>query len=224
MASISSVYYGSVVNTVSPASYDTLLNCLIGVNRQGDIEWIVDRVPVTAIQDTLAQKGCPDADTVILSAGEFIIPGFIDTHTVRPAPCRVDAFLCHLVAACSAGPEYRKASLIDAKSNLTPSGRLTGLASGQQYQLLDWLTQVTFPMEAKFADEHLADGIYKSVVKRFINSGVSFDSFKHLPPLSLISSPDNDMLLLRDSASRVYQTSGRNCVRVRYESNRVILQ
>ena len=200
MASISSVYYGSVVNPISPASYDTLLNCLIGVNRQGDIEWMVDRVPVTAIQDTLAQKGCPDAETVILSAGEFIIPGFIDTHTVRPAPCRVDTFLCHLVAACSAGSEYRKASLIDAKLNLTLSARLTGLASGQQYQLLDWLTHVTFPTEAKFADEHLADGIYKSVVRRFINSGVSIDSFKHLP-LRLISSPDNDVLLLRDSAS-----------------------
>lgn len=43
---------------------------------------------------------------------------------------------------------------------------------GQQYELLDWLENVTFPMESRFADEELAKRIYPSVVNKFINSGV----------------------------------------------------
>ena len=44
--------------------------------------------------------------------------------------------------------------------------------SGQQYELLDWLENVTFPMEAKFADVEFAKAIYPSVVRRLIDSGV----------------------------------------------------
>jgi guanine deaminase len=92
-----SIYYGSVVNPISPVSYQTLLNCLIAVTRQGDIEWMVDGVEATAIQDILVQKGCPETTAVVLADGEFIIPGFIDTHTVGSDSCPLNAFLCHLV-------------------------------------------------------------------------------------------------------------------------------
>lgn len=65
------------------------------------------------------------------------------------------------------------------------SANLTALASGQQYQLLDWLSNITFPMEVKFADERFADEVYRSVVKRFIDSGVSCFSCQPFNRLSL---------------------------------------
>ena len=44
---------------------------------------------------------------------------------------------------------------------------------GQQYELLDWLDNVTFPMESKFKDPSFARKAYPSVVRRIIDSGVS---------------------------------------------------
>ena len=44
--------------------------------------------------------------------------------------------------------------------------------SGQQHELLDWLSEVTFPMEAKFADPRFARKAYHAVVRRIIDSGV----------------------------------------------------
>lgn len=44
--------------------------------------------------------------------------------------------------------------------------------SGQQYELLDWLKETTFPMEARFADVDFARRAYGLIVKRIINSGV----------------------------------------------------
>ena len=46
-------------------------------------------------------------------------------------------------------------------------------SSGQQYELLDWLNNVTFPMEAKFSDIDFARRAYESVVRRVIDCGVS---------------------------------------------------
>lgn len=45
--------------------------------------------------------------------------------------------------------------------------------SGQQYELLDWLANVTFPTEAKFSNIELAEKTYQSVVRRTLASGVS---------------------------------------------------
>jgi guanine deaminase len=44
--------------------------------------------------------------------------------------------------------------------------------SGQQYELLDWLYEVTFPMEARFSDVDFARRTYQLIVGRIINSGV----------------------------------------------------
>jgi len=53
------------------------------------------------------------------------------------------------------------------------SGRLRSLDfSGQEYQLLEWLKEVTYPREAKFADCEYARSVYPSVVRRVINFGV----------------------------------------------------
>ena len=47
--------------------------------------------------------------------------------------------------------------------------------SGQEHELLDWLAEVTFPMEARFKDVDFAKRAYGTVVRRIIDSGVCFD-------------------------------------------------
>lgn len=47
-----------------------------------------------------------------------------------------------------------------------------GFSSGGQYELLDWLSNVTFPLEEKFIDPVFARNTYELVVKRSINCGV----------------------------------------------------
>jgi guanine deaminase len=77
------VYHGAVINPKTLTSLQASPNCLLAVSSEGDIAWIVDNVPPAMVQETLLQHGCQDADVVALKRGEFIMPGFIDTHTVR---------------------------------------------------------------------------------------------------------------------------------------------
>jgi len=65
-------------------------------------------------------------------------------------------------------PQYRQVNV----PHISRSNRLTHLLSGQQYELLDWLKETTFPMEARFADVNFARQAYSLIVKRIINFGV----------------------------------------------------
>ncbi|KIY63053.1 guanine deaminase [Cylindrobasidium torrendii FP15055 ss-10] len=129
------VYYGSVVNPKALDVYDALPRCLLAISAQGNIDFIVEDVEESLIQQTLAERGLIDVEVVPLGRYEFIMPGFIDTHT-------------H-------GPQF------------------PNLGSGGQYELLDWLQNVTFPMEAKFSDPEFARRTYTSVVQRVINNGTT---------------------------------------------------
>ena len=51
--------------------------------------------------------------------------------------------------------------------------QVPNVGTGQQYELLDWLSEVTFPMEARFSDVGFARRAYTSVIKRTIDFGVS---------------------------------------------------
>jgi guanine deaminase len=83
MSSSPTIYYGAVINPETLISYKALPRCLLSVGPLGNIDWIVEDVAEHTLQDTLAQKGCIDVDVTTLRTGEFIVPGFIDTHTVR---------------------------------------------------------------------------------------------------------------------------------------------
>jgi Predicted metal-dependent hydrolase with the TIM-barrel fold len=78
----STVYYGAVINPQTLTFYQALPNCLLAVGPTGEIDWIVEDVASSMVQETMAQKGSADVDVVDLKRGEFIMPGFIDTHTV----------------------------------------------------------------------------------------------------------------------------------------------
>ncbi|PCH37847.1 Metallo-dependent hydrolase [Wolfiporia cocos MD-104 SS10] len=55
----------------------------------------------------------------------------------------------------------------------THAPQMPNIGSGQQYELLDWLAEVTFPMEARFADVNFAQQVYGSVVRRIIDCGTT---------------------------------------------------
>ena len=76
------IFYGAVINPLSLTSYSAFPRCLIAVDGSGNIVWIVDDVEPHALQEVLAAKGHVDTDVLALRDGEFIMPGFIDTHTV----------------------------------------------------------------------------------------------------------------------------------------------
>ena len=72
--------------------------------------------------------------------------------------------------ARASSPQYRRVIL----PHISRSNKLTDelTISGQQHELLDWLKETTFPMEARFADVDFARRAYSLIVKRIINSGV----------------------------------------------------
>ncbi|KAG1891362.1 hypothetical protein F4604DRAFT_1567654 [Suillus subluteus] len=83
MITMCTVYYGPVINPQSVTDYLALPQCLICVSPQGDIEWIVEDVESTKLNDVLAQHDCVPSDITLvrLHDGEFLMPGLVDTHT-----------------------------------------------------------------------------------------------------------------------------------------------
>jgi guanine deaminase len=82
MSSNYTVYYGSVVNPETLNTYERSLHSLVAVNPHGNIEWVLHDVADSMVQTTLLEQGCPDAEVVELKDGQFLMPGFVDTHTV----------------------------------------------------------------------------------------------------------------------------------------------
>jgi hypothetical protein len=77
----STLYYGAVINpnereAQKPISYEALPYGLIEVSDSGKIIRFDHIVPVIPEQRS-------DDSVVVLKPGEFIMPGLIDTHTVR---------------------------------------------------------------------------------------------------------------------------------------------
>ena len=84
MPSLGSIFYGAVINPKTLTAYDAFPKCLLSVGSDGNIQWIEENVGEHELQDTLANRGLVDVDIVELQPGQFLLPGFIDTHTVSP--------------------------------------------------------------------------------------------------------------------------------------------
>ncbi|RGP76862.1 guanine deaminase [Fusarium longipes] len=80
-----------------------------------------------------------DAKIYRLPHGEFLIPGFVDTH------------------------------------NHAPQWPMRGL--GQGLHILDWLNDVTFPIEARFSDSGYAKRMYEDTVQDFLRQGITTASY-----------------------------------------------
>ena len=81
-----SIFYGAVVNPQTLTSYDARPRCLLAVGPSGNIEWMEGDVAPHALESTLAKYGCSNEELIELKDGEFLLPGFVDTHTVSYAP------------------------------------------------------------------------------------------------------------------------------------------
>jgi len=82
MRSSTTIFYGAVINPLDLDSFSALPRCVLCINPEGNIAWIIDDVEPHNLQERLAMKGLVDPEIITLRDGEFIIPGFIDTHTV----------------------------------------------------------------------------------------------------------------------------------------------
>jgi len=77
------IFYGPLVNPEALSSFQSLPRCLLAVGASGHINWIEEDVHESALQNVLAQHASLEVHLVNLRHGDFILPGFVDTHTVR---------------------------------------------------------------------------------------------------------------------------------------------
>ena len=77
------IFYGALVTTQSPFLIKYLPRALMFI-QNGIIQWIEEDVghdaPLEAVLKTRRLEG---SKVIKLRRGEFLVPGFVDTHTVR---------------------------------------------------------------------------------------------------------------------------------------------
>ncbi|KAK0391366.1 hypothetical protein NLU13_0867 [Sarocladium strictum] len=128
------VFRGSFIHSKTLDELEILEDAVLVVDSSGTI---------TTFQQTDGddiEALIPDnAESFRLGPGEFMIPGFVDTH------------------------------------NHAPQWPMRGL--GQGLHILDWLDQVTFPVEARFADAAYARKTYENTVADFLRQGITTASY-----------------------------------------------
>ncbi|KAF9209400.1 hypothetical protein BGZ49_004705 [Haplosporangium sp. Z 27] len=80
--SISNVFYGTFIHSVSIKEIEFIKDCLLFVDISGKIAKIVRNLPREQLQNAL--EGVPKEKVLVLNDNQFIIPGFIDTHIHAP--------------------------------------------------------------------------------------------------------------------------------------------
>ena len=174
------VFYGPVINPDNLTFHFTLPHCLLSVDASGEIDWMMEDVDEDELEKTLESKKVHKDHLVRLNDGEFLMPGFIDTHTVKTFLITQRSSLPKLifggVTACSAVSDHGNVSWLAFNlyiySFLTRN--LLNVSRGNQYILLDWLEKLVFPMESEFNANNLqfVEKAYKSVVRRVLDFGV----------------------------------------------------
>jgi guanine deaminase len=77
------IFHGAIVNPVSLREYEALPNAAVAVGENGDIAWLVKDVLAEhgTIEKLLESHGCQNARPTVIPKGDFLVPGFVDTHT-----------------------------------------------------------------------------------------------------------------------------------------------
>lgn len=126
------VFHGAIVHSLSLGELEIIENGTLIIDAAGVV------IAFKKSQDehlTIPE----DAEIHQIPHGEFLIPGFIDTH------------------------------------NHAPQWPMRGL--GQGLHILEWLDQVTFPFEARFADATYARSTYENTVSDFLRQGITTASY-----------------------------------------------
>ncbi|KAH9866105.1 hypothetical protein J1614_008669 [Plenodomus biglobosus] len=127
------VFQGAAIHSKDPSTLEVLNDAILIITK--------GRIAAFYESSTQAPHDAipPNATIHRLPVGDFLIPGFIDTHNHAPQwPMR---------------------------------GR------GQGLHILDWLDQVTFPVEARYADQAYAARIYEDTVDDFLRHGITTASY-----------------------------------------------
>ncbi|KAL4787177.1 hypothetical protein BJX76DRAFT_319096 [Aspergillus varians] len=141
------VFQGAAIHSTDPENLEILENATIVVT-DGRITAFYKSPDQILAGDAIP----PDAPIHRLPRGEFLIPGFVDTH------------------------------------NHAPQWPMRGL--GQGLHILDWLSEITFPIEARFADSAYATKIYEQTVDDFLRQGIttaSYYSSRHLEGTKILA-------------------------------------
>ena len=111
--SLPKIYYGSLINPESLTALSVHPRACLAVNVNGVIDWIEENVESSGLQDLLASKGLFDVDVIELKNGEFLLPGFVDTHTVGSYHSGGQRLFTDTMSpARTSIPEHRKVSTI----------------------------------------------------------------------------------------------------------------
>ncbi|CEJ53661.1 hypothetical protein PMG11_00012 [Penicillium brasilianum] len=134
-------FHGTIIHSRSLVELEFLENCFILVDKSGKIQVLQTDVDPTQISAIISDHGyAPDVFPVkYLRRGEFLCPGFVDTHNHAP--------------------------------------QWTQRGMGRGISLIDWLNNVTFAHEAKFADVEYAKRTYASCVDGFLQQGITTASY-----------------------------------------------
>ncbi|KAL4919170.1 hypothetical protein BDW62DRAFT_46185 [Aspergillus aurantiobrunneus] len=141
------VFQGAAIHSSDPEHLEILEDATLVVadGRITAFYKTPDQIPaVDAIPSHAPIHGLPP--------GDFLIPGFVDTH------------------------------------NHAPQWPMRGL--GQGLHILDWLSEITFPIEARFADPAYATRIYEQAVDDFLRQGIttaSYYSSRHLEGTKILA-------------------------------------
>ncbi|KAI0190365.1 hypothetical protein EV127DRAFT_89719 [Xylaria flabelliformis] len=80
------VFHGPLIHSLGPDQLEVIDNGLIIVNPDGVISYLVNSVPRESVGQHLTSLGLsePQYDVHFLERGQFLIPGFVDTHNHAP--------------------------------------------------------------------------------------------------------------------------------------------
>lgn len=78
------VFYGAVVHSVSLTELEILENAVLAVTSDGCILGLERNVSKDDLETSLKTLGVSDCPVTELSHGQFLIPGFVDTHNHAP--------------------------------------------------------------------------------------------------------------------------------------------
>lgn len=86
--SISKVYYGAIIQSRSLTELDAWPRALLAIDASGVIAWIETDVSSSEVRDVAGRHGWDIGDSSTVEfiegkKGEWIMPGLVDTHTVR---------------------------------------------------------------------------------------------------------------------------------------------
>lgn len=83
------VYYGAIIHTVDLTHLQALPRALLAISSDGLIAWLEPDVHPNSIQEFASNRGWTvgngDVELIVGAEGEWIMPGFVDTHTVSIA-------------------------------------------------------------------------------------------------------------------------------------------